>query len=36
VYAYPGNAYKFSYTSELSPSGLVTGVAPAPVAPYGP
>jgi hypothetical protein len=36
VYAYPGNAYKFSYTSGLSASGLVTGVAPAPAAPYGP
>jgi hypothetical protein len=36
VYGYPGNAYKFSYTSGLSASGLVTGVAPAPAAKYGP
>ena len=35
VYAYPGNAYKFSYTAGLSASGLVTGVAPAPPAAYG-
>lgn len=36
VYGYPGNAYKFSYTAGLSPSALVTGVAPAPAAAYGP
>jgi hypothetical protein len=36
VYGYPGNAYKFSYTAGLSPSNLVTGVAPAPAARYGP
>ncbi len=30
VYAYPGDAYKYSYTAELSPSALVTGVAPDP------
>jgi hypothetical protein len=36
VYAYPGNAYKYSYTAGLSPSALVTGVAPAPAAAYGP
>ncbi|MFY9664390.1 MAG: hypothetical protein WAK19_08040 [Candidatus Cybelea sp.] len=36
VYAYPGNTYKFSYTASLSPSALVTGVAPAPAAAYGP
>lgn len=35
VYAYPGNAYKYSYTSGLSPDALVTGVAPAPAAAYG-
>ena len=35
VYAYPGNAYKYSYTAGLSPSGLVTGVAAAPPAAYG-
>jgi hypothetical protein len=35
VYAYPGNAYKYSYTAELSASALVTGVAPAPPAAYG-
>jgi hypothetical protein len=35
VYAYPGNAYKYSYTAGLSPSSLVTGVAPAPPAAYG-
>jgi hypothetical protein len=35
VYAYPGNAYKYSYTAGLSASGLVTGVAPAPPAAYG-
>jgi hypothetical protein len=36
VYAYPGNTYKFSYTASLSSSALVTGVAPAPAAAYGP
>jgi hypothetical protein len=36
VYAYPGNTYKFSYTAGLSASALVTGVAPAPAAAYGP
>jgi hypothetical protein len=35
VYKYPGNAYKYSYTSGLSANALVTGVAPAPAAPYG-
>lgn len=35
VYAYPGNAYKYSYTAGLSPNALVTGVAPAPAAAYG-
>jgi len=35
VYAYPGNAYKYSYTADLSPDALVTGVAPAPAGPYG-
>ncbi|MGB8908154.1 MAG: hypothetical protein WCC84_05360 [Candidatus Cybelea sp.] len=30
------NSYKFSYTAGLSPSALVTGVAPAPAAAYGP
>ena len=35
VYAYPGNAYNVSYTAGLSPSALVTGVAPAPAAAYG-
>jgi hypothetical protein len=35
VYAYPGNAYKYSYTAGLSANALVTGVAPAPTAPYG-
>jgi len=35
VYAYPGNAYKYSYTAGLSSSALVTGVAPAPPAAYG-
>jgi len=34
VYSYPGNAYQYSYTSGLSPSALVTGVAPYPAAPY--
>jgi hypothetical protein len=36
VYAYPGNAYEYSYTSGLSANALVTGVAPAPAAAYGP
>ncbi len=36
VYGYPGNTYKFSYTAGLSASALVTGVAPAPAAAYGP
>lgn len=35
VYAYPGDAYKYSYTSGLSPDALVTGVAPAPAGAYG-
>ncbi len=35
VYSYPGNAYQYSYTTGLSPSALVTGVAPAPAARYG-
>jgi hypothetical protein len=35
VYAYPGDAYLYSYTSGLSPNNLVTGVAPAPAAAYG-
>jgi|HubBroStandDraft_1064217.scaffolds.fasta_scaffold173272_1 hypothetical protein len=35
VYAYPGNAYLYSYTASLSANGLVTGVAPAPPAAYG-
>jgi hypothetical protein len=35
VYAYPGNAYQYSYTAGLSPSALVTGVAPYPTVPYG-
>lgn len=30
VYAYPGGAYLYSYTSDLSPSALVTGVSPYP------
>jgi hypothetical protein len=34
VYGYPGGAYLYSYTSGLSPSALVTGVAPAPPAPF--
>jgi hypothetical protein len=34
VYSYPGNAYQYSYTSGLTPSALVTGVAPYPAAPY--
>jgi hypothetical protein len=33
VYAYPGGTYLYSYTSGLSPSSLVTGVAPSPAAP---
>jgi len=33
VYAYPGGTYLYSYTSGLSPSALVTGVAPSPPAP---
>ena len=36
VYAYPGNSYLYSYTAGLSPSALVTGVAPDPAAAYGP
>ncbi len=35
VYKYPGNAYQYSYTAGLSPSALVTGVAPDPAAQYG-
>jgi hypothetical protein len=35
VYAYPGSSYDYSYTAALSPSALVTGVAPAPPAAYG-
>jgi hypothetical protein len=35
VYAYPGDAYDYSYTSGLSANNLVTGVAPAPAAQYG-
>lgn len=35
VYAYPGYAYEYSYTSGLSPSQLVTGIAPVPPADYG-
>ena len=35
VYGYPANAYKYSYTSGLSPDALVTGVAPDPAAEYG-
>jgi hypothetical protein len=35
VYAYPGDAYLYSYTAALSASALVTGVAPDPAAPYG-
>jgi hypothetical protein len=35
VYSYPGNAYQYSYTAGLSPSALVTGVAPDPAASYG-
>jgi hypothetical protein len=34
VYAYPSGTYLFSDTADLSPSALVTGVAPAPPAPY--
>ncbi len=34
VYAYPSGTYLYSDTADLSPSGLVTGVAPAPPAPY--
>jgi hypothetical protein len=34
VYAYPGGAYLYSYSAGLSPSALVTGVAPDPPAPY--
>lgn len=34
VYAYPGNVYQYSYTSGLSPSALVTGIAPDPPAAY--
>ena len=34
VYAYPGGAYLYSYTAALSPSALVTGVAPDPPARY--
>ena len=36
VYAYPASTYQYSYTAGLSPSALVTGVAPAPAARYGP
>jgi hypothetical protein len=36
VYAYPGSTYKFRSTAQLSASALVTGVAPAPAAAYGP
>lgn len=36
VYAYPKNGYLYSYTAGLSPSALVTGVAPVPAAAYGP
>jgi hypothetical protein len=32
VYAYPGGTYLYSYTASLSPSALVTGVAPDPPA----
>jgi hypothetical protein len=34
VYAYPGNAYDYSYTAGLSANALVTGVAPAPAAAF--
>ena len=34
VYAYPSGTYLYSDTADLSPSSLVTGVAPAPPAPY--
>jgi len=34
VYAYPGGAYLYSYTADLSASALVTGVAPDPPASY--
>jgi hypothetical protein len=33
VYAYPGGTYLYSYTSALSSSAFVTGVAPSPAAP---
>jgi hypothetical protein len=34
VYAYPAGTYLYSVTADLSPSALVTGVAPDPPAPY--
>jgi hypothetical protein len=34
VYAYPGGTYRYSYTSGLSASALVTGVAPSPPAAF--
>lgn len=34
VYAYPGDAYLYSYTAGLSASALVTGIAPDPPASY--
>ncbi|MEO6989936.1 MAG: hypothetical protein ABI346_07625 [Candidatus Baltobacteraceae bacterium] len=34
VYAYPGATYLYSNTGGLSPSALVTGVAPSPAAPF--
>jgi len=34
VYAYPSGSYLYSDTGDLSPNGLVAGVAPAPPAPY--
>lgn len=34
VYGYPGGAYLYSYTAGLSPSALVTGVAPDPPSSY--
>lgn len=34
VYAYPSGTYLYSDNGDLSPSALVTGVAPAPPAPY--
>lgn len=34
VYAYPGNAYRYSYSAGLSASALVAGVAPDPPAAY--